>query len=394
MSGKKVLKKESINSYRDFKIAEKLKKHLIFISLGILGFCLLLPMTSFCMWKGIAPVVQPDGSIKYVDKPVPDWLGHPTIPKEAVGRWGFEDETIGFKMPPVKDTTNWTAKDYMEYRKDLIGQVSPPLKDWKANANFYLIDKGGGIRERLLDQWRKPFYGRDGVRYKQQLMVNYPPDIKGLSILTITHSDQNQADDVWLFLPALRKVRRLAPAQKMDSLMGTDVTIDEFDKDSRLWDYEFFKKEDTIDVNKPPFKDAYGMKESVRKNHRAVCVIIKAIPRVKDWPIGYQLMWLDKKKGLAKYQETFDKAGKKIKIETPFFEHIVPGYPTVISFGTHYAEDLKTGHRTYLTPENRDEKGNPNIDFKTGNWSNYVYWVDTGYSDEIFSHRFMERGTR
>ena len=178
--------------------------------------------------------------------------------------------------------------------------------------------------------------------------------------------------------------------------MGTDVVYDQFQKDNRQWDFEFFKKEDTIDVNKSPFKEIYGMKENaiVRKNNGAVCVVIKAIPRVKDWPVGYELLWLDKKKGLVKYEETYDKAGKKVKTAINWFEHVVPGYPTIISYGPCYYEDLRTKHRTYLTPEKLDDRGNPNIDFKTGDWSNYVFWVDTGYSEEVFTHRFMERAVR
>jgi hypothetical protein len=49
-----------------------------------------------------------------------------------------------------------------------------------------------------------------------------PPDVRGLAILTI--EDTAGEDDIWVYVPALRKVRRLAASNKKDSYAGTDFS--------------------------------------------------------------------------------------------------------------------------------------------------------------------------
>ncbi|MGQ0696988.1 MAG: outer membrane lipoprotein-sorting protein [Panacagrimonas sp.] len=47
----------------------------------------------------------------------------------------------------------------------------------------------------------------------------HPADAKGLATLLVEHSDR--ADDVWLYVPAIKKTRRVIADGKRDSFMGT-----------------------------------------------------------------------------------------------------------------------------------------------------------------------------
>jgi outer membrane lipoprotein-sorting protein len=49
-----------------------------------------------------------------------------------------------------------------------------------------------------------------------------PADVNGTSILLIEHSKSD--DDIWIYLPALKKVRRLVASNKRDSFAGTDFS--------------------------------------------------------------------------------------------------------------------------------------------------------------------------
>jgi outer membrane lipoprotein-sorting protein len=49
-----------------------------------------------------------------------------------------------------------------------------------------------------------------------------PPDIKGTGVLQIEHSEGD--DDLWIYLPALKKSRRLVANNKKDSFVGSDFS--------------------------------------------------------------------------------------------------------------------------------------------------------------------------
>jgi predicted RND superfamily exporter protein len=94
------------------------------------------------------------------------------------------------------------------------------VKDSVSNATFTLIDKGGQARVRKTQGHTRLQDGTDDNMRLVRFLS--PADIKGTSILLIEHARAD--DDMWLYLPALGKVRRLSPANKKDSFVGTDFS--------------------------------------------------------------------------------------------------------------------------------------------------------------------------
>ncbi|MES2319406.1 MAG: outer membrane lipoprotein-sorting protein [Pseudomonadota bacterium] len=87
-------------------------------------------------------------------------------------------------------------------------------------ARFTLIGKDGGQRQRDTVAYTKQVSGsRDSMRMVRFLS---PGDIKGTATLLIEHSSAD--DDMWVYLPALKKVRRLVAANKRDGFAGTDFS--------------------------------------------------------------------------------------------------------------------------------------------------------------------------
>jgi hypothetical protein len=62
-----------------------------------------------------------------------------------------------------------------------------------------------------------------------------PYDVRGTSMLMIDQDERS--DDVFLYLPALRKVRRISAAQRFDSFFGTDLTYEDLEP-KRATDYD------------------------------------------------------------------------------------------------------------------------------------------------------------
>lgn len=103
-----------------------------------------------------------------------------------------------------------------------------------ARMEMILIDKNGDTRAREIRQYKKDF-GPDTYRL---LFFLEPADVRGTGFLTYDYDDGAKDDDQWLYLPALKKSKRIASTDKSGSFMGSDFTYS--DMTSRdLDDYRF-----------------------------------------------------------------------------------------------------------------------------------------------------------
>src|SRR5262249_22480881 len=67
------------------------------------------------------------------------------------------------------------------------------------------------------------------VQFKQGLFpILEPFDLKGVGILGYRYLDVDKQDDTWLYLPTLRRVRRLSSAQRSDALVAQDMDVDSY----------------------------------------------------------------------------------------------------------------------------------------------------------------------
>jgi uncharacterized protein len=89
-----------------------------------------------------------------------------------------------------------------------------------ASAEFILENKDGNKRTRQANMFSKlQPNGKDTMRL---VKFDAPADIKGTSTLLVERSGKE--DDMWVYLPAMKKVRRLVASNKRDSFIGTDFS--------------------------------------------------------------------------------------------------------------------------------------------------------------------------
>lgn len=62
----------------------------------------------------------------------------------------------------------------------------------------------------------------NGIDSKFLVRFSAPPDVAGTGLLQVEHSDGD--DDLWIYLPALKKSRRLVASNKKDSFAGSDFS--------------------------------------------------------------------------------------------------------------------------------------------------------------------------
>jgi outer membrane lipoprotein-sorting protein len=100
--------------------------------------------------------------------------------------------------------------------------------DQRARATWRLFDKKG--RERVRETrtyWRDHREQADGLRAKRLIVFDAPPEVRETGFLVWSHADPEVDDERWVYLPALRKVRRVAGRDRGKSFVGTDFNYDD-----------------------------------------------------------------------------------------------------------------------------------------------------------------------
>ena len=102
-----------------------------------------------------------------------------------------------------------------------------------------LIDKKGNKRVRKL----KTFGLEKGKDSLSLMFFLSPADVRNTGFLTFDYDESGKDDDQWLFLPALRKTKRIAAGDKSGSFMGSDLNyFDMTSPDLNLYEYTLMKE--------------------------------------------------------------------------------------------------------------------------------------------------------
>lgn len=129
-----------------------------------------------------------------------------------------------------------------------------------ADMEMVLIDKRGKERLRKLATFTKEM-GPD--TYGLMFFIQ-PADVKDTAFLTYDYDDTNRDDDQWLYLPALRKTKRIASADKSGSFMGSDLNYSDMtDRELENYDYQL-KKEMAVRGHK------VWLIESIPRNQKVI----------------------------------------------------------------------------------------------------------------------------
>ena len=171
--------------------------------------------------------------------------------------------------------------------------VMSGFKDSKSEMIMTLINANGQKRERKMKMMVLEKEGGD----KSLMEFVSPADVKGTKFLSYSHI--NKDDDQWLYLPALKRVKRIASKNKSGSFMGSEFSYEDlssFDADKYLY------VGDAKIVDLDGKKVYFGERKPITKNS------------------GYtkQVFWTDTKTFLTQKVEYYDRKHELFK--TAVFE--------------------------------------------------------------------------
>ena len=115
-----------------------------------------------------------------------------------------------------------------------------------ADLEMILIDKNNNQRVRTIKSYTKDF--KDDTY--SALFFTAPVDVKNTAFLTYDYANRQKDDDQWLYLPALRKSKRIASSDKSSSFMGSDFNYSDMTS-INIDDYNFSLKKE-IEVRGNP----------------------------------------------------------------------------------------------------------------------------------------------
>lgn len=167
------------------------------------------------------------------------------------------------------------------------------FRDSIAEVTMKLIDAQGRERTRRLT-WKtlEAVDAQDGDR--SLTVFHEPPDIAGTALLSHTHIDR--ADDQWLYLPALKRVKRIASGNRSGPFVGSefayeDLLSDEVEKFAYRW-----LKDEPCGVH--------------------TCFVVERRPNYEGSGYLRQIVWLDQKEFRPLRIEYFDPSNRLEKTLT------------------------------------------------------------------------------
>jgi hypothetical protein len=213
----------------------------------------------------------------------------------------------------------------------------------------------------------KPAYepNKDEVRYKESLHpIIEPFDLKGTGFTYYRYLDPNRHDDSWLYLPQLRRVRRLSSAQRSDALFGQDTDVDSYGgyAGAVAWmDWKLLGEKTILGamhgINWPVKWEAgsgdFAFDDVWEKRD---VYVIEGKSKLPQYAYSKRVIFVDKEAWVIPYTDIYDSAGELWKIwvnlyrmrNTPFdgappegtYDDVMPFSPSI------FMVDIQLDHAT------------------------------------------------
>ena len=190
--------------------------------------------------------------------------------------------------------------------------------DMKSKVTMRLLSKEGGERVRELIMTRRNV--KAGGDQKYFILFRQPADVRDMTFLVWKYPQRDS--DRWLYIPAIKLVKRIAANDKRSSFVGSDFSYEDVSGRAAEEDNHTLLRE-----------DKYGGEE---------VLVIKSVPRdEKSADFGYKVSWIDKGNFVLWKEEYYDKRGALFKVFTADEVKPIQGFPTTVK---RTMKNVQTGH--------------------------------------------------
>ena len=217
--------------------------------------------------------------------------------------------------------------------------------DMTADLTMTLVNSSGKERVRKIKQFSRDF----GEIEKKIMFFVSPADIKNTSFMTWGYDEEGKDDDQWIYLPALKKTKRISSDSKSDYFMGSDFTYDDLG-------------------DRQPNQDTHTILREEKLNG-GDCYVIESRPKDEDYIYSKTITWIIKDKWIGLKKEFYDEDNELLKILAVDRYEEISGFLIIIDTEM---KNVQKDHKTVMELKNVK--------------------IDTGISKSKFTERIMTRG--
>lgn len=160
----------------------------------------------------------------------------------------------------------------------------------RQTTRMELINKRGSIRERALISYWKDF----GEMEKQVMVFQTPRDVAGVGYLAYSYDKTGRDDDTWLFMPALKKTRRISGSSKNDDFMGSDFSYDDMGDRKIEEDVHTLLGEETIEGH--------------------LCWVVESVPKEEGYIYSRKVCRIRQDINMVVLAEYYDRQARLLKV--------------------------------------------------------------------------------
>ena len=193
-----------------------------------------------------------------------------------------------------------------------------PGEDMRARVTMRLVSRDGKERVRELTMSRRDL--QDGGEQRYFIYFHRPPDVRDMTFLVWKYPGRD--DDRWLYVPALKLVRRIAASDKRSSFAGSD-----------------FSYEDVS--GREPEEDTHKLLKEEKVGERAAYVVESVPKDPASVDFGRKVSWIDRATWLPLKEEYYDRRGELSRLFTAEEVKEVQGFWTVTR---RVMKNVQTGH--------------------------------------------------
>jgi hypothetical protein len=165
---------------------------------------------------------------------------------------------------------------------------------WGDSASSVTMTLRNSQGEESLREMRMQSLEISGDGDKGLTIFDRPKDVKGTAFLNFSHIDQS--DDQWLYLPALKRVKRISSRNKSGPFMGSEFAYEDLS---------------SFEIGKYTFK--FLAEEQV---NGVDCYKVEQIPTDKNSGYTRQVVWLDKEHFRGQKVDFYDRKKSLLKTLT------------------------------------------------------------------------------
>lgn len=197
----------------------------------------------------------------------------------------------------------------------------PTGKTMQSTLHMRITNARGASRDREIVQ-----YSIDAEEGEKKIMFfENPADVRGTSFMTWSWDD-GRDDDQWIYLPALKRIKRIASDGKNDSFMGSDFTYDDLGDRHPSEDTHTLIGEETVD----------GLP----------CYVVESVPVVRNPLYAKTITRIHKDSWVGIRKEYYDDSGKPVKALEIGKREKIDGFWVVTDMTM---KDLDRGSSTRIT---------------------------------------------